>query len=91
MGEKRKRKSARVNLALIASNKRKMNYSQTAEFFVIDSRCTEAEIANRMTMGLLSRGLTFQHFLFTRENDGHIYVFYYKENLQTPQIKEIPY
>jgi hypothetical protein len=91
MGEKRKRKSARVNLALIASNKRKMNYSQTAEFFVIDSRCTEREIADRMTMGLLSRGLTFQHFLFTRESDSHIYVFYYKENSEKQQIKEIPY
>lgn len=91
MGKEGKRKSTRVNLALIASNKRKMNYSQIAEFFVIDNRCSEKEIAERMTMGLLSRGLNFQHFLFTREKDGQIYVFYYKENSEKQKTKEIHY
>jgi hypothetical protein len=64
-----------------------MNYPQVAEFFVIDQRCSHQEIAERITIGLMSRNLTFKNFLFTREDENFVYVFYYVDKTLANLVK----
>jgi hypothetical protein len=45
-------------------------------FFAIDNRCSQREIARSTAMGMKNRGLSLKDIIFTREDETHLYVFY---------------